>query len=168
MLLRFQFHEALLFLKTNDYEPTLLTWFLTQLEKVLTEEFLVSKGIPLQLCDIFLQELNKADGEGLSYLNLAQLLSPFLKALGTCRNRILLTRIQEKIFWPILENNATPESGESEAEETDDSSTEINYDPKRGKKWVDGGKLPPKTQKEVQKIIDQRFHFPAFNILLYC
>jgi len=25
----------------------------------------------------------------------------------------------------------------------------VNYDPKKGKKWVDGGKLPPKTQKEI-------------------
>lgn len=43
---------------------------------------------------------------------------------------------------------------------------EINYDPKKGK-FIDGGKLPPKTQKEIQQIIDQRFIFPNFNILLY-
>ena len=54
----------------------------------------------------------------------------------------------------------------TDQEDTDESSTEINYDPKKGK-WVDGGKLHPKTFKEVQKLIDQRFHFKNFNILLY-
>jgi hypothetical protein len=76
-----------------------------------------------------------------------------------------LNRLEEKVFAPILDNNITPEGDKSD-DETDDSSSEINYDPKRGK-WVDGGKLHPKTQKEVQKLIDQRFHFPNFNILLY-
>ena len=126
----------------------------------------MSKGIPLQLCDVFLQELNKVDAENISYGHLASLLSPFLQALGTCKNRTLRERIIEKVFEPLLENNVTPENKEGSEGETDDSSSEINYDPKRGK-WVDGGKINPKTQKEIQKMIDQRFHFPNFNILLY-
>jgi hypothetical protein len=81
------------------------------------------------------------------------------------KNTILLNRLEEKVFSPLLDNNITPEN-KSDEEDTDDSSSEINYDPKLGK-WVDGGKLHPKTFKEVQKLIDQRFHFPNFNILLY-
>ena len=126
----------------------------------------MSKGIPLQLCDVFLQELNKVDAENISYGNLASLLSSFLHALGNCKNRTLRERIIEKVFEPLLENNVTPDNKDSSEGETDDSSSEINYDPKKGK-YVDGGKLPPKTQKEIQKMIDQRFHFPNFNILLY-
>ena len=64
----------------------------------------------------------------------------------------------------MLENNVTPSDNESSGEDTEES--EVNYDPKKGK-WVDGGKLPPKTIKEIQKMNDMRFHFPNFNILLY-
>ena len=74
-------------------------------------------------------------------------MSPFLHALGNCRNRTLRERIVEKVFEPLLENNVTPDNKESDGE-TDDSSSEVNYDPKLGK-YVDGGKLPPKTQKEI-------------------
>jgi hypothetical protein len=97
---------------------------------------------------------------------LASLLSPFLHALGNCKNRTLRERVLEKVFEPLLENNVTPDNKDSSEGETDDSSSEINYDPKLGK-YVDGGQLPPKTKKEIQKLIDQRFHFPNFNILLY-
>ena len=141
-----------------------MVWFNDQIAKLFTEENTVSKGIPLQVCDVFLQELNKADAEGISYLAIADLLSPFLSAVGKCKNKTLVARIIEKVFYPLLENNVTPE-GANESD-TDESSSEINYDPKKGK-WVDGGKLHPKTQKEIQKMIDQRFHFANFNILLY-
>lgn len=73
--------------------------------------------------------------------------------MGLCKNRTLTQRILEKVFSPLLENNITPDNAPSE-DDTDESSSEINYDPNRGTKWVDGGKLPPKTQKEIQKIID--------------
>ncbi len=142
-----------------------MNWFNGQVKRLFLEENTVSKGIPLQLCDVFLQELNKVDAQNISYKNLSDLLSPFLAALGSCKNRTLNQRILEKVFSPLLENNITPENASSE-DDTDDSSSEINYDPKLGK-YVDGGKLPPKTQKEIQKMIDQRFHFPNFNILLY-
>ena len=143
-------------------------WFSSLLRQLFKEENFGSQGIPLQLCDVFLQELNKVDAENISYANLAQMLQPFLLTFATCRNNILLKRIEEKIFSPLMENNITPQGdGNSASDDTDDSSSEINYDPKKGK-WVDGGKLPPKTQKEIQKMIDQRFHFANFNILLYC
>lgn len=53
-------------------------------------ESLMSKGIPLQICDIFLQELNKVDNENISFLNLATVLEPFLKTVAHCRNKILV------------------------------------------------------------------------------
>ena len=124
-----------------------MTWFNGHIKRLFQEENTVSKGIPLQLCDVFIQELNKVDAESISYTALASLLSPFLHALGNCRNRTLRERIVEKVFEPLLENNVTPENKESDGE-TDDSSSEVNYDPKLGK-YVDGGKLPPKTQKEI-------------------
>jgi hypothetical protein len=119
-----------------------MNWFKGQIAKLFLEENTVSKGIPLQICDVFLQELNKADAENISYKAIAEILSPFLSALGKCKNKTLTQRIIEKIFSPLLENNVTPE-GQSEGD-TDDSSSEINYDPKKGK-FIDGGKLPPKT-----------------------
>ena len=97
---------------------------------------------------MYIQEINKADGENISYIHLAALLQPFLHTLGNCKNRIMLNRIVEKVFGPVLENNVTPSNEDEGDEDTEDSSSEINYDPKKGK-WVDGGKLHPKTQKEV-------------------
>jgi hypothetical protein len=119
-----------------------MSWFNGQVKKLFTEENTVSKGIPLQVCDVFLQELNRVDAEGISYKAIADLLSPFLSTVGNCKNKTLVARIVEKVFYPLLENNITPK-GESEGE-TDESSSEVNYDPKKGK-WIDGGKLPPKT-----------------------
>ncbi len=148
MFLRFMLHEILQFLKQNNYDQDqVMSWFNSQVKRLFLEENTVSKGIPLQVCDVFLQELNKVDAENISYKDLAQLLSPFLYALGNCRNRTITQRILEKVFHPLLDNNVTP-ADESSENDTDESSSEINYDPKKGK-WVDGGKLPPKTQKEI-------------------
>ena len=128
-----------------------MNWFKELISRLFLEENTVSKGIPLQVCDVFLQELNKVDSENISYKAIAELLSPFLTALGKCKNKTLTSRIIEKIFSPLLENNVTPDK-QSESD-TDESSSEINYDPKKGK-YIDGGKLPPKTQKEIQKMLD--------------
>lgn len=126
-----------------------MEWFKGLVRKLFMEENLVSKGIPLQVSDIFLQELNKTDSTDISNKNLASILEPFLYAVAHCKNRILINRIIEKVFHPLLENNVTEseESSDSEFEE------EINYDPKKGK-YIDGGKLNPKTQREIMKMID--------------
>lgn len=34
-------------------------------------------------------------------------------------------------------------------------------------KWVDGGKMNKKTEKEVLSMVNLKFHFPNFNILLF-
>lgn len=109
------------------------------------EESIISKGIPLQVSDIFLQELNKADAKDISYTNLATILEPFLFAVANCRNKILVQRIIDRIFLPILENNVTVEQINSEGEEE-----EIDY----ARKWVDGGKMSKKTEREVRKLVE--------------
>lgn len=57
---------------------------------------------------MFLEELNNVDGLEISTVNLSNLLDPFLLSLSTCENVILVQRIKEKIFLPLLENNITP------------------------------------------------------------
>jgi hypothetical protein len=34
-------------------------------------------------------------------------------------------------------------------------------------RFVDGGKLPPKTQNEIKQIINKKYVFSGFNILIY-
>jgi hypothetical protein len=97
-----------------------MSWFNDQVAKLFREENTVSKGIPLQVCDVFLQELNKVDAEGISYKAIADILNPFLWAVGNCKNKTLVARIVEKVFHPLLENNVTP-SKEDEGD-TDESS----------------------------------------------
>jgi hypothetical protein len=130
------------------------------------EESLISKGIPLQVCDIFLQELNKVD-PNISYVNLSSMLAPYLYSLANCRNRQLVLRIVEKIMTPILENNITIPEQDSDEEEDAKNAEPINWDKNKGDTWVDGGKLPPKTFRELQKIVDTNYYFPNFNILLF-
>ena len=117
------------------------------------------------MCDVFLQELNRSDSLSISLVNLSSMLQPFLKAVAICSNRIVVNRIIERVFEPLLENNVTQPSKEDEAEEEEETYT-YNYDPSKGK-FIDGGKMHPRTQKEVQKLVDQRFTFPNFNILLF-
>jgi chaperonin cofactor prefoldin len=66
-----------------------MNWFTGQISKLFLEENTVSKGIPLQVCDVFLQELNKVDADNISYKAIAEILSPFLSALGKCKNKTL-------------------------------------------------------------------------------
>jgi hypothetical protein len=104
------------------------------------EETIISKGIPLQICDVFLHELNKSDSLSISYKDLSSILEPFLHAVANGRNKILIQRIIEKVLTPLLENNVTQHDKSSEDEEEE----VVNYDPKKGK-YIDGGKMNPKT-----------------------
>jgi hypothetical protein len=115
-----------------------LKWFNQLVESLFLDENLVSKGIPLQLCDVFLRELNSADGKAISNEHISLLLEPFLKALASCSNLIILGRIKEKVFLPILENNILPE------EEIKDEEIKEEEEVPNGK-WVDGGRLSKKT-----------------------
>jgi hypothetical protein len=67
-------------LKDNNYDAELLNWFTDVVKKVfLSSQKLAetAKGIPLQICDVFLKEMNKVDNQ-VSLDNLAAILQPFL------------------------------------------------------------------------------------------
>jgi hypothetical protein len=66
-------------------------------------------------------------------------------------NRILINRIQEKVFYPILENNVTAEV------HSDDENTSNGLDKNGEPKWRDGGKLPLKTEQEILKMVNQSY-----------
>ena len=75
-----------------------------------------AQGIPLQICDIFLKEMNRVDAD-LCLDDLAAIIDPFLKALGKIHNGELKERIMSQIFHPLLENNKTKEESSSDEEE---------------------------------------------------
>jgi hypothetical protein len=103
--------------------------------------------------------MNKVD-EKASLETLADLLNPYLKALAGIENNVLKDRIIEKVFNPLLENNKTvPDPGSSDEEELQ---KRMHYH-----RHFDGGKMHPRTQKEVLEMINQKFVFEAFNILIY-
>lgn len=90
--------------------------------------------------------------------NLASILSPFLGSLALISNGELKERIIDQIFNPLLENNKTVQESDDEEELE-----------KREKhhRLVDGGKLPPKTVKEINQMLNQKYVFSGFNILIY-
>lgn len=109
----------------------------------------------LQICDVFLPELCKVDGQGLDMETIAALIKPFLTTLAKSDSSLLKERITEQVFSPLLESNVTvPDSSDSESEEEDLAT-------------VDGGKLSKRTRKEVLKLINTKYVFPNFNILIY-
>lgn len=77
------------------------------------------------------------------------MLEPFLYGLANCKNRIIINRIIEKVFEPLLENNVT---NHAESSDSEDETTGF-YDHAKGK-FIDGGKMNPRTRKEVLKLID--------------
>jgi len=95
MFLRFQFNQVLAFMKQSNYEPELMKWY----QKLIKTLFLNSQksantatGIPLQICDVFLKEMNKVDNL-VSLDNLAAILDPFLASLSLISNGELKERI---------------------------------------------------------------------------
>ena len=73
----------------------------------------------------------------------------------------LKDRIRNVIFTPLLENNKTERVVDEEEEAERMRQAEYKH------RYVDGGKLPPKTQKEIDDMLDIKYVFSAFNILLY-
>lgn len=72
---------------------------------------------------------------------LADLLDPFLQSLGCIGSKEVKDRISNSIFKPLLENNKTQK-------ETSDDEEEIAKQ-EHYHRHIDGGKLPPKTVKEI-------------------
>ena len=91
--------------------------------------------------------------------NLAAILDPFLGCLALISNGELKERIIDQIFNPILENNKTVK------EESDDEEEFAKRE--KHHRLVDGGKMPPKTVREINTILNEKFIFSGFNILIY-
>jgi len=72
----------------------------------------------------------------------------------------LKERIISNIYHPLLENNKTVKEESSDDEEA--MAKKEHYH-----RTIDGGKLPPKTQKEIAEILNRKYIFPSFNILIY-
>ena len=103
-------------------------------------------------------ELGKIDKDGISLDQIAKLIQPFLTALAKSNQSVLRDRIVERIFEPLLESNVTlPDSDDSSGEESEEENLAL----------VDGGKMSKRSRKEVEALINEKYIFPAFNILIY-
>lgn len=74
---------------------------------------------------------------------------------ATTKCKILADRIREKVFNTLLESNVTL------PDESDLSSGEEDL------ALVDGGKMSKRTRRELMQLINTKYVFPNFNILLY-
>ena len=149
------FAQVLTYVKSTEYEASALAW----LQGLLTRLFLDSlsaQGVCLQICDVFIPELGKVDKDGISLDQLAALLQPFMTALARSGQSLLQERIMEHVFEPLLESNVTQADSDESSSSSDEDLTA-----------VDGGKLSKRTRKAVKAIVNQKYVFPAFNILLY-
>jgi hypothetical protein len=102
--------------------------------------------------------MNKVDNQ-ISLDHLASVLTPFLNSLARINNGELKERIIDQIFNPLLENNKT-------IRDVSDDEAELAKQEKHHR-FVDGGKLPPKTVIELNAMINEKFVFSSFNILIY-
>ena len=106
---------------------------------------------------MFIPELGKIDKDGISLDQISALTKPFLTALAKSEQDALKERIIERVFEPLLESNVT----EKDSDDSSSSSEEENL------ALVDGGKLSKRSRKAVKAVIDEKYIFPAFNILIY-
>jgi len=119
MVLRHQFNALLTMLKENKYQTQLTAWYQQLIFKLLVNAQklnVTAAGIALQICDVFVQELNNVDKDA-SLEILVKILDPFLRALGKLTNGELKERITDNIFKPLLENNKTMKEESSDEEE---------------------------------------------------
>ena len=118
--LRFMFNRLLRFLLENDNNQEIMAWYQNLVQKLFVkseqEGSETATGIPLQICDIFIPEMNSVQPNA-SMEELAALLDPFLKTLGLITHGELKERVVDKIFHPILENNKTVQDESSDDEE---------------------------------------------------
>lgn len=102
--------------------------------------------------------MNKVDNL-ISLDNLASILDPFLGSLALISNGELKERIIDQVFNPLLENNKTQRYESDDEEEL--AKKEKHH------RFIDGGKLPPKTVKEITAMLNEKYIFSGFNILIY-
>lgn len=104
---------------------------------------------------MFIPELGKVDKDGISLEQIGQLLKPFIHALAKSDQTAFRERIIERIFDPLLEANVTEPASDESSEEEENLAL------------VDGGKMSRSSRKAVKAIMDERYIFPGFNILVY-
>ena len=132
----------------------MVSWLTALLDKLFADN-LSAQGICLQITDVFVPELGKIDKDGISLDQIGALLKPFLKALAQSEQSLLKERIMDHIFDPLLESNVTQkDSDDSESEEENLA-------------LVDGGKMSKRSRKAVEAVVNQKYVFPAFNILIF-
>ncbi len=143
MCVRFQLNALLTFLRDEHYSPSLLKWYHKLMLGLFTQPKLAdaATGIPLQICDVLVEEMNKVD-KGANMEAIAGMLSPYLSALGVMENKELKERVVNKIFSPLMETNKTKVAESSDDEEEMEKKEKHH-------RLVDGGKMPPKTVKEI-------------------
>jgi len=112
-----------------------------------------AQGLLLQIIDVFIPEMGKCNKE-ISLSNLSQMLDPFLHAMANTRSALVLERIKESIFQPLLESNVTIYEDSEDSEEED-------------LRTVDGGKMSKRTRKEMKALINTKYVFDYMNILMY-
>jgi len=77
-----------------------------------------------------------------------------LHTLANTTSGLLIERMTDSIFHPLLESNVTQDS------DTEDSEVE-------DLRAVDGGKMSKRSRKDVRALINQKFVFSNMNILMY-
>lgn len=87
------------------------------------------------------------------------LLKPFLSALALSPLHVVKERIVDRIFDPLLESNVT-------APDSDETSDEVESE-EENLAHVDGGKMSKRSRKAVEALANEKYTFPAFNILIY-
>lgn len=154
MLVRHTFHQVFTYLKEAKYASSDVEWLVEVLARIFGDDN-TAQGILLQISDVFLPELNKVDGPDLDMDMIAKLIQPLLNTLAKSESSLLKERIREQVFSPLLESNVTlPDSSDEESTEEDLSQ-------------VDGGKMSRRTRKEVLELVNTKYVFPNFNILIY-
>mmetsp|Transcript_23087 Transcript_23087/g.35753 ORF Transcript_23087/g.35753 Transcript_23087/m.35753 type:complete len:245 (+) Transcript_23087:721-1455(+) len=138
-----------------------MKWYHDLMLKLFTDPKLADSvtGIPLQICDVLVQEMNKVDSKATLDI-IAGMLAPYLSALGVMESKELKERVVEKIFSPLMETNKT-KLAESSDDEEEMEKKEKHH------RLVDGGKMPPKTVKEINEMINRKYEFTGFNNLIY-
>lgn len=163
-LLRHLFAQALLLIKENQYATELTSWMNEILLNRILLDDLAAQGIALQISDIFVVELGKIDSKNISMDQMAALLDPFMVTISRSNSEVLKMRIIEKVFLPLLESNVTvPDSDD----DTSDSDKEEQESEEEDLALVDGGKMSRRTRKAVLALINEKYVFKNFNILIY-
>nr|CCA19672.1 ribosomal RNA processing protein 1 putative [Albugo laibachii Nc14] len=99
-LIRQVLYQTLCLLSANEWEEALVR----QLASILSKEILIKRpnGLRMHLCDIFLQELNKAGGSTIQGKAFTLLMEPFIQLFGFQNDCEVLTRVKDVVLTPLM------------------------------------------------------------------